>query len=349
MKDSDINQDLQTVQETDREKMQERELRRKRWIIAMLLVLAVVLALTLTYLLLTRGEDKIEKTKVPVLSANKTEIVIPVTINGLTVNCVIDKESENTRTPVIITRNAARVAGCKVENNSNGTSVTQCAIRCGDRVIKNVYAQVKEGAEPEIKVSLGWFRMFFGKIKIKQSIAIISGSFTGHVIDSMGKLVSVTGYSESHVKGIMMLTFAGVLLIFYIVGRVLMSKEMLVITVGSLDKFLIFAAALALLVSVFANDVDGGEKIANISLAAAGIAMALSLGMTVMANITHPICMIIAVFAKIFVVLFILFVLFVLLAALIVSIAASAANREDGGWEVIGWSDTLDAYVGIKR
>jgi hypothetical protein len=147
----------------------------------------------------------------------------------------------------------------------------------------------------------------------------------------------------------MMLTFAGVLLIFYIVGRVLMSKEMLVITVGSLDKFLIFAAALALLVSVFANDVDGGEKIANISLAAAGIAMALSLGMTVMANITHPICMIIAVFDKIFVVLFILFVLFVLLAALIVSIAASAANREDGEWEVIGWSDTLDAYVGIRR
>lgn len=323
---------MRPEQETDRENKQDREIRRKRWIIALLLILAVVLILTVAFLLLTKGGDKVENTQVNVISVNKTEVVIPITINNVTIDCIIDKESKNDWQQVIITRQAAIDAGCNIEIDSDGDSFTHFAISCGDILLPNIYAQVQNGYESEIRVGLGWFMKYIGKIKVNNSVAIILG-----------------GYSESRVKGMMFLIFACVLLVFYVVGRVMMSKDMMVITVGGFDKFLIFAAALALLVSVFANDVDGGEKVVTVSLIVSGIAVAISLAMTVMANIANPIFMIIAVFAKIFVILFILFVLFVLVAWLMVRLAASAANRDEGGWEVVGWSDTLDAYVGIRR
>lgn len=349
MKTNETDKNNSREQETDREKEQERELRKKRWLIAILLVLAVVLALTVVFLLLTRGVDKVEKSKVDIISVNDMEIVIPVTINKVRVNCVIDRSSRSSLENVMITNRAASAAGCKVEGADRGSSYTRCSIRFGDRVVKDVCARVCEGHNPEIRISLGWLRHFVGKVKVKDRIAVISGNFTGQIVDAVGNIVNVTGYSEGRVGGFMLLTVMILLLIFYSVARVLMSKDMLVITIGGFDKCLIFVAAFALLVSVIANIGSGGETVAAISLGVAGVTLVVSVAMTVMANIAHPICMMVAVFAKIFVVLGLLLLMLVLLLFLIISVVITMSNRGSGEWEEIGWSDTLDAYVGIRR
>ena len=349
MKTNETDKNNSREQETDREKEQERELRKKRWLIAILLVLAVVLALTVVFLLLTRGVDKVEKSKVDIISVNDMEIVIPVTINKVRVNCVIDRSSRSSLENVMITNRAAGAAGCKVEGADRGNGYTKCSIIFGDRIVRDVCARVCEGHNPEIRISLGWLRHFVGKVKVKDRIAVISGNFTGQIVDAVGNIVNVTGYSEGRVGGFMMLAFMTLLLIFYSVARALMSKDMLVITVGGFDKCLIFVSAFALLVSVIANAGSGGETVAAISMGVAGVTLVVSVAMTVMANIAHPICMMVAVFAKIFVVLGLLLLMLVLLLFLIISVVIAMSNRGSGEWEEIGWSDTLDAYVGIRR
>ena len=349
MKTNETDKNNSREQETDREKEQERELRKKRWLIAILLVLAVVLALTVVFLLLTRGVDKVEKSKVDIISVNDMEIVIPVTINKVRVNCVIDRSSRSSLENVMITNRAASAAGCKVEGADRGNGYTKCSIIFGDRIVRDVCARVCEGHNPEIRISLGWLRHFVGKVKVKDRIAVISGNFTGQIVDAVGNIVNVTGYSEGRVGGFMMLAFMTLLLIFYSVARALMSKDMLVITVGGFDKCLIFVSAFALLVSVIANAGSGGETVAAISMGVAGVTLVVSVAMTVMANIAHPICMMVAVFAKIFVVLGLLLLMLVLLLFLIISVVIAMSNRGSGEWEEIGWSDTLDAYVGIRR
>lgn len=44
-----------------------------------------------------------------------------------------------------------------------------------------------------------------------------------------------------------------------------------------------------------------------------------------------------------------LLLMLILLFFLIISVVITLSNRGNGEWEEIGWSDTLDAYVGIRR